>query len=260
MLRRESAHLLCSRPARTERISVTMRWMGSVLLGLALWGCAPVHLGRVRLGGERDVGEVFLGGWDGKRLRVFNDTVIEPGVTGRDTLVRAVKDLSNDRFAAVWVEGAKVDEAMQAHDAFCDAGMCLLLFARDARGGLGPVVGVFELNGAEHDLVGSAWLAASSIRPPGPESWSPRCLEVEATPLAVHPDGGAIFPARTGSSKKTPYALFDRTRVPEAFRAPAMLIGFQAPNFTTCDHEKARWSAEPEPERPRFDAVPTDAP
>lgn len=223
---------------------------------LSLSACAPGHLRPLGLSGERDVGEVFLGGWDGRRLRVFNDLTVEPGVTPRKVLVQALSNLSGSRFAALWVDGAQLDAELRAHDGFCETAMCVFVFERQRGRDLpswGPVVAVFELVGDESQLVGSAWLANDAIRPPGPESWSLRCRDENDRPVAVHADGGAIYPHRIGEVLGTRYALFDRERVPETYRKPAMLIGFQAPNASTCDHDKARLSELPEPEKPRID-------
>lgn len=231
---------------------------------LALSACAPAHLRTLSLGGERDMGEVFLGGWDGRRLRVFNDTVIEPGQTSRKELVKALKSLDDRRYVAMWVAGELLDDALAFHDAFCESGLCVIVFDRAGGRTLaewGAAVAVFELTGADHGRVGSVWLGAEAIRPPGPERWSLRCLEVDGVPMGVHPDGGAIFPERIGAQTQTRYALFDRAAVPEVYRKPALLTGFQAPNESTCDHDKARLGLLPEPEKPTIvDPVVSDTP
>src|SRR5690606_36263218 len=121
----------------------------------------------------------------------------------------------------------------------------------------GPGLAVFELTGAEYGRVGSVWLAAEAIRPPGPDRWSLRCLAGDAVPLAGHPDGGASFPARVGAQTETKYALFNRAAVPEVYRKAALLTGFQAPNDVTCDHDKARLGLQPEPEKPKIDIAPS---
>lgn len=231
-----------------------------VVAGLALSACAPAHMRHLGLGGDRDVGEVFLGGWDGRRLRVFNDKTVEPGVTPRKQLVNALSYLSDTRFVALWVDGAMLDDALRAHGAFCETRLCVLVFDRRRGGDLaswGPVVAVFELVGDDSQIVGAAWLANEAIRPPGPEAWSLRCQDENDTPVAVHSDGGAIYPERIGAALGTRYALFDRQKVPEPYRKPAMLIGFQAPNALTCDHDKARLGEQPEPEKPRIDVDPS---
>lgn len=225
-------------------------------VALAVSACGPAHLRSLGAGGERDMGEVFLGGWDGKRLRVFNDTVIEPGQTSRDVLVDALKSLDGDRYVALWVSSGLLDDALAVHDAFCETELCVIVF--DRRGGSrlaewGAAVAVFELTGADHGRVGSVWLASEAIRPPGPDRWSLRCLDVDGVPVAVHPDGGAIYPERIGAQTETRYALFDRAAVPEVYRKAALLTGFQAPNEATCDHDKARLGLQPEPEKPRID-------
>lgn len=234
--------------------------LAAFISALAISACAPAHLRPLGLGGDRDVGEVFLGGWDGRRLRVFDDKTIEPGVTSRKELVAALSHLSNTRYAALWVDGSMLDDALRAHDAFCETRMCALVFDRRRGEDLatwGPVVAVFELVGSESQFVGSTWLANEAIRPPGPEAWSLRCHDVNDTPVAVHSDGGAVYPNRLGKTLGTRYALFDREKVPESYRKPAMLIGFQAPNALTCDHDKARLSEEPEPEKPRIEVDPS---
>lgn len=223
---------------------------------LALAACAPEHLRALGLsGGGRELPELFLGGWDGRRLGVFDDSQVEPGVTTRSQLVRVLGVLSSDLYAVVYVEKARLDAEAARHGLTCDAPMCLVVFERkggDSLARWGAALAVFELKGAGDDAIGPVWLSARAIRPPGPTRWDRLCLTRSDTPRYVHPDGAAIFPARPGLDGDA-FALFGPTDEPASYRRD----GFAAPSARLCDEELVRQQGEPEPERPKLDVDPS---
>jgi hypothetical protein len=220
---------------------------------LLLTACAPAHLKTIGLaGGGREMPELFNGGWSGRHLGAFNDLQVEPGVTRRSELVPLVASLAKGKYAAAYVAKAQLDAAAAKHALFCESPMCLVVFDRngaDDYAGWGEAVAIFELpTGAEDGPIGPIWLAASSIRAPGPRKWDLLCASKEAPPRYVHPDGSALYPARTDGREG--FALFG-TPLAGAYRR-----GFASPSATVCDEEKARLQQEPELERPKLQLDP----
>lgn len=220
---------------------------------LLLTACAPAHLKTIGLsGGGREMSELFNGGWSGRHLGSFNDVPVEPGVTRRSELVAVVSALSKAQYAAVYIDKGKMDGTAAQHALFCESPMCLVVFDRngaDEYTRWGEAVAIFELpTGAEDGPIGPIWLSASSIRAPGPRKWDLMCVSKEAPPRYVHPDGSALYPARTDGREG--FALFG-TPAAGAYRR-----GFAAPAATVCDEEKARLQQEPELERPKLQVDP----
>lgn len=226
-----------------------------VAAGLLHAACAPAHLRTVGVSGSRELPELFLGGWDGRRLGAFDDSYLEPGVTPRAQLVDTVGRLSSSVYGAVWIEKAKLDPAFAAkHGLFCEASTCLAVLDRTDRGGgvdeWGLAVAVFELTGPEDGLVGPIWLAGRMVRPPGPMRWPLLCRGRDDRPRRVHPDGGALYPERVVGGES--FALFGPTLTPALYLSK----GTAAPAETVCDDEAARLLAEPPPELPVIRADP----
>lgn len=226
---------------------------------LALSACGPAHLRTVGLsGGGRELPELFLGGWDGKRLRLYDDRVLEPGLSTATEVAAAVGSLSSTLYVAAWVDPKQLDAATaQAKGIVCDAALCLVVFAHGDGAGLtgwGAPLAIFELEGEARKL-SSSWIAARAIRPPGPVRWPLKCLTAKDTPRFVHPDGGAIFPA-WGAADDNGFAVFDPDAVPAEWRTGGE-AGFEAPSPRFCDEERARLAQEPAPERPDIEADPS---
>lgn len=224
-----------------------MRIVIGTLLLTATIGCAPTHLRPVGLsGGGREAWELFRGGWDAKEgLIAFDESRVKIGVTRRSELVRLVGALSSSAYAAVYVERAKLEATATVHALFCDAPMCLVVFDRKDGSDYpswGEALAVFELPGSDDAPIGKVWLAARAVRPPGPRAWPLMCRSNDDAPRHVHPEGGALYPARTDGSEG--FALFG---TPDAatYQQPA-------PGPRSCDEHRARETAEPEPERPRL--------
>lgn len=227
-----------------------------VPLVVLLSACAPAHLRSVGPGGSREMQEFFLGGWDGRRLGVFDDSGVEPGVTTANQLAKSLRHLSGDLYAVVYIESAKLD-AVEArkHGLECATAMCLVVFegkGASELSGWGPAIAIFELKGIGEAPLGPVWLAGRAIRSPGPRRWDLFCRSKTDEPRFVHPDGGALYPARPGPSGDA-FALFGPTELPASYRRE----GFTAPSETLCDEELVRLQAEPAPERPEIKADPT---
>jgi hypothetical protein len=230
---------------------------GLVLAMMVLAACAPAHLRAVGLTGSgRELPDLFLGGWDGHRLGVFDDTAVEPGVTTRAQLEQALGKLSSSLYAVVYVEKAKLDAEAAKHGLFCDAPMCLVVLEKKDGGGelsgWGATLAVFELKGPDDAPIGPVWLAGRTIRPPGPAKWERLCRSKSDAPRAIHPDGSALFPARAGLDGDG-FALFGPAAEPAALKRD----GFPAPSETLCDEEQVRRNAEPQPERPKLKLDPS---
>lgn len=221
-----------------------------------LSACAPAHLHTTALtAGGRDLPELFLGGWDGRRLGLFDDRTIEPGESTHADLRRALQPLDARRMVVAYVDPAQLDASWAARRGFgCSSALCLVVFERG--GGTpetwGEALAVFELAGAEdRSPVGRAWLRGRVVRPPGPTRWPMMCRTKDEPPRHVHPDGGALFPERNGQTDG--WALFGGVRdVALSF----LRDGFTAPSETTCDEEVARLEQMPAPERPAIEADP----
>ena len=227
-----------------------------VTVGLVLSACAPAHLRAIGLSGSgRDLPELFLGGWDGKRLHVFDDTFVEPGTTTRPQLVQELQSLASDEYAVLYVQAAKLDPlAAKAHGIFCDSPWCLGVLARHGSGSfdkLGDAVAIFELAGPGDGPIGKVWLAGKEVRPPGPTTWDHLCLTKADTPKYVHPDGGALFPARVGATG-VEFALFGPRQEPARYEN----AGFEAPSDKLCDEELVRQSHDSLPPPPKLTIDP----
>ena len=222
-----------------------------LFLTLLLVGCAtPLHLRPVALTGDgRELPALFLGGWDGHRLGVFDDSNVEPGVTRAEDLARALSYLSKEQYGVVYLESANLHpEVASAHGLFCAAPVCLVVLERNGGATFntwGTTLAVFELNGSHRDVVGSVWMDGRAVRLPGPKSWPLLCRNKTDQPHNVHPDGGAIFPAKSGNGPDG-FALFGPIDLPAEFHRS----GFAAPSATLCDQEAVDQSKEPQPERP----------
>jgi hypothetical protein len=217
--------------------------------------CAPAHLNPVALSGAREFPELLLGGWDGRRLGLFDDTAIEPGVTSRAQLVQALGRLAPGAYGAIYVQRARLDAALaEKHGLFCDAALCLAVLDRKDRGAdfaeWGRAVAVFELAGADSSLVGPVWLAGRAVRSPGPGRWPLLCRGRTDSPRRVHPDGGALYPERVVGAEE--FVLFGPTELPAQY----LERGTPAPSETLCDDEAVRLRSEPAPERPVIRADP----
>jgi hypothetical protein len=224
-----------------------MRWiLGAGLV--CLLGCAPAHMKTLSLThGGRDLPGLILGGWDGHRLNLFDDTSIEPGVSKFRDLDRALGHLSSDQYAAVYVEAAKLDAAAAAHGIFCHTVACVAVLERmggDEFSQWGQAQALFELRGIDEEPLGSVWLQDRAIRPPGPRKWPLLCRSKTDQPRNVHADGAAIFPALVQGSSA--FALFGPPELPAEYQK----VGFAAPSETLCDEEAVRIQKEPAPERP----------
>ncbi len=232
--------------------------MRGLLLALAAsvcsLGCATVGhgqpVGLARSG--RALPELFLGGWDGKRLGVFDDSTIEPGLSNRQQLVAALKHLASDQYRALYLERSRLGPDAEAKGLFCATPLCIVVFEQKPGARLGELVAVFELNGAGDEPIGSIWLAASGVRAPGPTRWPRYCKSKDDVPHNVHADGAAVFPARAVQGGQ-PFAHFGVPK--EALELTRE--GFAAPFDEFCDEEAARRKNEPEPERPRLQADPS---
>jgi len=227
-----------------------------VAVASALCACGPAHLREVRPSGGRDLRELFLGGWDGRRLTLFDETTLEPGFTTHAQLLRQLAYLSSDAYTMVYVERAKVDAAAAAHDLFCDAAICLAVVDRRSGSRLekwGNALAVFELAGPDGAApLGAVWIAGAAVRPPGPRRWHLLCRSHADQPRFVHPDGGAYFPVRPGRTDG--FARFGADPIVAEYRKR----GTAAPSEATCDDETARMQKEePPPVRPTFKADPT---
>jgi hypothetical protein len=227
-----------------------------LVLAAACLACGPAHLKTVSLaGGGRDLRDLFLGGWDGHRLTLFDESAVEPGLTTHGELLSALAFLSGDAYALAYVEKDKLDADTAAHDIFCDAPACLVLVERKdgAARGWGSALAVFELSALDKAApIGAVWIAGSAVRAPGPRRWPLLCRSRTDAPRNVHPDGAALFPARPG--KLDGFARFGALDLAADYRAR----GTVAPSPVTCDEEAARINREePPPERPVFRPDPT---
>jgi hypothetical protein len=205
----------------------------------------------VSLAGDgRTMQNLFMGGWDGHRLELVDDSAIEPGTTKAEDVAHELSLLSDHDYAVVYVESAKLTpDVASAHGIFCESPVCLVVL--DRKGGeniasWGNALAVFELNHPNGDVAGRVWIDGRAVRPPGPTTWPIYCLNVKDTPHYLHPDGAAIFPARASSSGG--FALFGPTEVPLHYHQD----GFLAPAPNTCDQAVADDAKKPQPEKPAF--------
>ncbi len=220
-------------------------------VGLVVISCAPAHLRAIGLSGSgRSLPELFLGGWDGRRLHLYTDGFVIPGQTTRPQLVDVLGNLSSDLYAVVYVQSAKLDPvAAKAHGIFCDTPWCMVVLDRKGGGSFaqwGSALAVFELAGPGDGPIRNVWLAGSEVRPPGPTTWDHKCLTKKDTPRYVHPDGGALYPAKV-SSTGVAFALFG----PRDLAGRYENDGFDAPSDTLCDETLVRLSKERFPPPPK---------
>lgn len=227
---------------------------------LATAACAtPFHLRPVPLrSGGRSLQDLFLGGWDGHRLDVFNDTSVEPGTTRANDLAHTLSYLSEQEYAVAYVDKAALTaEEAGAHGLFCDAPACLVVL--DRRGGdswksWGAALAIFELAGEHNDPIGAIWLDGRTVRPPGPKSWPLLCRTPADQPHFAHPDGNAYYPARPSPGGDA-FALFGANEVTAALHASS----FAAPSPTTCVVEPPKDIAPPPPPVPVVAPAPPPA-
>jgi hypothetical protein len=220
----------------------------SFLLALlfALSACAtPLHLRPVPLtNGGRTLPALFMGGWDGHRLDLVDDTSIEPGTTRVEELTRALAKLSANEYGVIFVESARLNAEVTApHALFCQTTNCVVVIDRHKSEHLadwGPALAIFELTGPHDDVVGSIWMDGGVIRPPGPKSWPQQCRNPTDPPQRVHPDGNGVFPVRS-SGTGVGFALFGPSDVASAYRRE----GFPAPVENGCVREVPKEAAPP---------------
>lgn len=231
-----------------------LRW--SLVLGasLLMMACGPAHMGTLSLSGERDMQTLVLGGWDGQRLILFNDTTIEPFLTESKDVARYMKQLSGSQYAAVYFETAKLPaKDAEPHSIFCPSAFCIAVLERNGGSSFaswGEAAAIIELKSLENAPIGAVWINEKSVRPPGPSRWPLLCREKSQPPRYVHPDGGALFPAmKVGKASFAHFAKREMTR--------EYLSGFSAPSEKLCDEELVRLEQEPPPERPQIKADPT---
>lgn len=217
----------------------------------------PSHLGQVTHSrGGRSLPDLFLGGWDSKRLRLFDDTSLTLGVSTADDVVVALSKLSNAAYGTVFIDSALLDPAeAERRGFFCDAPWCVVVFDRGSGrvyAEWGEPLAIFELSGVdEESRLGAVWLVEKAIRPPGPTRWALMCRDDHDKPRFIHPDGNAYFPARPAFGEES-WARFGESEL-----AAAYLAGTRAPSETTCDFEEARAMERPPPEMPDIDIDPS---
>jgi hypothetical protein len=176
---------------------------------------------------------LFLGGWDGHRLDLVNDTSIEPGVTPIDEVTHDLSLLSAKDYAVIFIDKAKLTpEEATPHGLFCDAPTCLAVL--DRHGGedfrsWGPAVAIFEFTGPKAAVAGAVWMDGSVVRPPGPRTWPMQCKAASEQPRFVHADGMAVFPVRPSPSGEG-FAQFGPSDLTAAYKRD----GYPAPNTTSC--------------------------
>jgi len=217
-------------------------------------GCGPARWRTVSLTPNgRTLPKLFLGGWDGRRLGLFDDTVIEPGVTTRQELERAIARLSSELYAVAWVDVPKpTDEQARRHDLMCPSPACLVVFDRngtDEHSGWGKALALFELAENPGLPIGQVWIEGKAVRSPGPTKWPLLCRSKTDFPTNVHPDGGAWYPARLTDDGG--FAVFGAYATPNEFRRK----GFRAPSETTCDENVLMRKREEERDRARLKAA-----
>lgn len=226
-----------------------MRLASLALALIALTACAPPahmqHVGHKR--GGRTLPDLIMGGWDGRNLRLFNDTQLRLQSASVSELVEALKLLSNTEYGTVFLESSKLDhDEAEARGFFCEAPWCVVVFERGKGRVLkewGQPVAIFELSGVgEHGVLGNVWLTEGAIRAPGPTRWELMCRDDDDTPRYIHPDGNAYFPARPAFGEET-WARFGESELADAYRA-----GTRAPNERTCDYQEARRESQSEQE------------
>lgn len=231
-----------------------MRAILGASLVLAL-GCAtsPIHEMPLSSGG-RNLPDLFLGGWDGHRLHVFNDTSLEPGLSTYRDVEEALRYLSSEKYAAMYMEQKELKpEVTAAHGFFCTTEACVVVLERkggETLKGFGKALAIIELNGTAQQPIGSVWIQEKEVRSPGPRHWPLLCRYKTDQPRHVHEDGSALFPAQTVD--KVAFAVFGPQELPAQYQQ----AGIQAPSETTCDDDVARSQREPPAERPQIKADP----
>jgi hypothetical protein len=207
----------------------------ALLLALLSAGCAtPLHLRPVSLTGDgRTLPDLFLGGWDGRRLDLFDDSSVEPGISHLEDVARALSFLSAHEYGVVYIDKARLTpEEARPHGLFCDAPTCLAVLERrgaDDFQNWGATLAIFEFGGPKGDIAGQVWIDGRLVRPPGPKKWSLMCRSPQDQPHFVHPDGGAVYPARP-SPGGDQFALFGPSEAALDYKKN----GFAAPSDTTC--------------------------
>lgn len=219
---------------------------------LLLCSCAtPLHLRPVALtNGGRTLPNLFMGGWDGHRLDLVDDTSVEPGVTRTADLARALAKLSASDYGVIFVETAQLTADVTApHSLFCPQAACAVVMDRNHGQELkdwGPAVAIFELTGPQNELVGSIWMDGGVIRPPGPKTWPSMCRNPTDPAVHVHPDGNAVFPIRASGSG-VGFALFGNSDLAMQLRKDS----YPALSDGSCLRElPPQIAPEPEPVKP----------
>lgn len=234
-----------------------MRTAVIAVLAVLLGACVPpAHLRSLSLSrGGRELPELFLGGWDGRRLKLHDDTALRVGASTHREVVTALARLSN-AYGTVYIEASQLDaNETDARGFFCEAPWCLVVFDRAGRkvyAEWGEPLAIFELTGVEPESVlGNVWLVEKAIRAPGPSRWPLKCRDDGDMPRNIHPDGNALFPVRSAYEEEA-WARFGPSEIGEAYRD-----GFTAPSEQTCSYEEARLANEPAPEKPEIEIDPS---
>ena len=221
---------------------------------LLAFACATSPIKEIPLSGsDRDLPQLFLGGWDGHRLLLYDDTTLEPGRSLYRDVVQALHGLSSDLYAVAYLDQGEVKTYAAQHGIFCSAAACLVVLARHGGEKIddwGKAEAVIELNGMGTEPIGSVWIQEKAIRAPGPKKWPLLCRARNDQPRYVHEDGGALFPGQTVGGLS--FAVFGPQEVATQYQQANM----RAPSDTTCDEDIARSQREPQPERPQLKADP----
>lgn len=234
-----------------------MRTAAIAVLAILLGACVPpAHLRYLSLSrGGRDLPELFLGGWDGRRLKLHDDTDLRVGASSHRDVVAALSKLSN-AYGTVYVDSTRLEaDESERRGFFCDSPWCLVVFDRAEKkiyADWGEPLAIFELSGVEPDAVlGNVWLVEKAVRAPGPSRWPLKCRDDDDMPRNIHPDGNALFPARSAFGEEA-WARFGPSEIADAYRS-----GASAPSEQTCSYEEARRANEPSPEKPEIEIDPS---